>query len=174
MLKLYTLLCFITLGTANAQPPELKLQSNGFEQVDITIPATKNDKLVALTRSWVAELEHRGPDQGKGYDITNVTDNSITVSGYKKNGFYFRDRGEQFMHKIRYTMKITFYESHYTVDFKVMQIFTDNDVPVKYSIPDYFLPDGKLKDGYTELDSSLENTVNNLILSHYNFILNFR
>lgn len=157
-----------------AQPVTMKLSQSGYEPIDISIPSTPNDKLIELTKSWAVERERRNPDFGKRSDITGVTENSITVSGYKKNAFFYRNLGETFIHQIDYAIKIVFKENSYNLTFTVTQIYTDSDVPVKYNIADYFTSNGTLKEGYKELDTSLNKTVNEMVLSHYNFIVNHR
>ncbi|AWH86712.1 hypothetical protein HYN59_17075 [Flavobacterium album] len=167
---MYKLLFLLISVTALAQPPKMELQPYGFDPIEVTIPATPNDKLIEVTKAWVQDYNRRE----KGADITNVTGNSITVSAFKKNGFFYRNRGEAFEHKIRYTLKITFQENRYTLAFNVEDIYADGESLAKYKIPDYFNSSGNLKDGYTDLKPSLERTVNDIVNSHYNFILNFR
>ncbi|MEL1244176.1 hypothetical protein AAEO56_07895 [Flavobacterium sp. DGU11] len=167
---MHKLLFLLFSITALAQPPKMELQPYGFDPVDVSIPATQNDKLVEITKAWVQEYNRRE----KGADVSNVTENTITVSAFKKNGFFYRNRGQAFEHKIRYTMKITFHEDRYTLAFSVDDIYANGDALAKYKIPDYFNSSGVLKDGYTDLEPSLERTVNDIVTSHYNFILNFR
>jgi len=174
MLTRYSfLLIFISL-VAYAQPPKLKLGPGGFDAIDVKIPTSKPEKLVSVTKTWAVERDRRNIDQEKGYDFTDVSDNTITVTGFKKNAFFYNSLGEQFEHRIQYTMKFTFYENRYTMLFTVTQIYTDNNVPVQSALPDYFTGDGILKEGYRNLDTSLENTVNNLVQSHYDALINFR
>jgi len=173
MLKLYAfLLLFTTL--AMAQPPKLELTPRGFEPIEVSIPATQNEKLIEVTKAWALEYNNRGLKEDRGYDASDVTENSITISAFKKNAFYYRERGEAFEHRIRYSMKITFSQNRYTLAFTVNDIYGDSNSLLEYKLPDYFTSEGKLKEGYTGLDTSLEETVNNIVKSHYNFILNFR
>ena len=174
MIKLYTLLCILAFSLANAQPPAMQVSQSGYAPIDVNIPSTSNDKLIELTKQWALERERTSPDRGKGSDITGVTANSITVSGYKRNAFLYRNLGETFEHRIDYAMKIIFKENSYNLTFTVTQIYTDSDVPVKSNIADYFTSDGTLKEGYTEFDKSLNRTVNDMVQSHYNFIISHR
>ena len=174
MLKFYSLFIILISCIASAQPPKMELGAGGFDPIDVSIPATKPEKLVSLTKTWALERQRRRIDQDKGYDFTDVTDNTITVTGFKKNAFYYTNLGEQFEHRIQYTMKFTFYENRYTLLFTVTQIYTDNNTPVQSSLTDYFKSDGTLKEGYTNLDISLETTVNAIVQSHYEALMNFR
>lgn len=174
MLKLHNLFFLLTFGIALAQPPKMKLTPGGFEPITVSIPSTKTDKLVSLTQTWVVERDRRSTDPNKKYDITNVSNNTITVTSFQKNAFYYTDRGEEFEHRIQYTMKFTFYENRYDLTFNIDQIYTDNNVPLKSGISDFFKNDDTLKEGYTDLDTSLERTVNEIVLSHYNALINYR
>ena len=174
MLKPYILFIILISGIASAQPPKIELSEGGFEPIDVTIPASKPEKLVSITKTWALERERRRIDQDKGYDFTNVTDNTITVTGFKKNAFYYTNLGVQYEHRIQYSMKFTFYENRYTLLFTVNQIYTDNDTPVQSSLSDYFKSDGTRKEGYTNLNISLESTVNAIVKSHYEALINFR
>ncbi|KGO93062.1 hypothetical protein [Flavobacterium subsaxonicum] len=174
MLKLYTFVCVLVGVAALAQPPRMELEPNGFAPVQVTIPSIPNEKLVEITKAWAAEYNKYGQRNNRGFDATDVTNNTITISAFKKNAFYYRDRGEAFEHKINYSMKIVFSQNSYSVTFTVNKIFTDSDVELEYNIPNYFTSAGKLKEGYLELDTSLETTVNDIVNSHYNFIVNYK
>lgn len=170
MPKLLTLLCFFAIVTAKAQPPVLEVTQRGFDPVEIQIPSTSNAKLRELSKNWASNLNRLK----KGYDASDVTDNSMVLSAYKKNAFFIRNNGDSFNYAIEYSMKLSFHDTYYTMHFVVDNIYTEQDVLVKYKLPDYFEPDGDLKDGYDELKPSLEKTVNDLALSYYNFIVNYR
>lgn len=167
---MYRLIFLFLAAAALAQPPKMELKPNGFDPIEVAIPATPNEKLIEITKAWAQEANR----SERGADVTEVTENSLTVSAYKRNGFYYRDRGETHNHRIRYSMKITFYENRYTLAFTVNDIYTDGDKLVSYKLPDYFTSEGKIKEGYTDLKPSLERTVNDIVTSHYNFIINFR
>lgn len=167
---MYRLFLFLISFTALAQPPKMELKPYGFDPIDVALPDTPNDKLIEVTKAWAYEFNKREQQ----VDITDVTANSMTVSAYKRNGFYYRSRGEAHEHKIRYTMKIAFYGSRYTLAFTVEDIYADGDALIDYKLPDYFTSAGNLKEGYTDLRESLERTVNDIVTSHYNFMINFR
>ena len=165
-----TLLILFICTTIKAQPPLMELHSNGFDPVEVSIPSIPVELFIKATDTWAYEYNRlKSP-----VDVTNVTANTITISAYKKNAFYYRNRGEAFFYKIHYTMTITFHVNSYTLDFKVGDIYTDGDVLVEYKLPDYFTSSGKLKDGYNMLDESLQKTVNDIVNSHYNFIIKYQ
>lgn len=175
--KLYTLLCFLTFSLANAQPPVVALTSRGFAPITITLPATKNEKLVDVSKAWAAAYNKSRTDGGQsepGADFTDVTENTITISAFKRNAFRYRSTGEEFQFKVRYSMKLVFNQNKYTLTFTTSDIFDENNKLIQYKLTDYFNDDGTVKEGYTGFKESIDDTVNSIILSHYNFILNYR
>lgn len=166
----FKILLFLTTAFATAQPPRMELTPAGFAPITVDIPQTMPEKLVDLTNNWAYEYNLR---QG-GYDATNVTENTITITSNRENAFFYRERGEAFDHEIRYEMHFTFNDGgSYTLNFVIIEIYS-RDKLIDYNIPDYFTSEGRLKEGYEELEPSLETTVNNIVRSHYNYIINFR
>jgi len=165
---LILLFCFIAI-VAKGQP-QLELNAGRFEPVEVSIPSTPNEKLIETSKSWANQFNRTQ----KGADISDVTANSMTISAYKRNAFFIRNNGDTFQYAIRYTMKLKFSGSSYTLQFIVNDIFTDQDILVEYKLPNYYNSDGELKDGYSTIKPSLERTVNDIVGSHYNFLINFR
>lgn len=166
---LLTFICFCCIAM-HAQPPEMELNANGFSPISITIPETTNEKLLSLTKNWTLNY-NRNKD---GADITNVSSNTMTITAYKQNAFYYSNKGETFYHRIKYEMALKFNTNNYSVAFTVTEIYLNNDSLLEYKIPDYFNSDGELKDDYNTLKESMEETVNDIVKSHYNFIINYR
>lgn len=164
------LLSFMLLITCvlQAQPPKLVLTPGGFDPVKVTVPQTPNEKLVELTKQWAAKA-----NQNYDVDLTEVTGNSLTVTSYRNNGFLYRSKGETHEHRIKYQMKFSFSGDFYTVTFSVPEIYNDG-ILLKYTLPNYFDSNGNIKEGYTDLKPSMENTANALVNSHYNFIVNYK
>jgi hypothetical protein len=167
MKNILAIACLFFITVAYSQP-RLELGPAGFPAVKVTIPATTNEKLLELSRNWATEANRRG-----SFDVSNVTENSMTITAVKENAFFYRNRGEAFEHDVKYDMKLAFNQSSYTVAFIVKEIYHDG-VRIESTLPDYFTSDGKLKEDYGDVETSLEATVNNLVKSHYNFIMNFR
>jgi hypothetical protein len=170
MRRLLTLLCFFIIIPAIAQP-RLELTPQGFEPVQADIPATSNEKLLEISKAWAASYNRTNK---KGYDVYDVQQNAMSISALKKNAFFIRNKGETFSYTIRYDIKLTFYGDYYTLKFTVSDIYTDYDNLVEYKLPDYFTSEGELKDGYENLKPSLEKTVNEMVTSYHNYIINFR
>ncbi len=69
-----------------------------------------------------------------------------------------------------YSLKIAFQDDKtYTLHFTVKEIYAEN-VLKKTSVTDFFSPEGKLKDDFTDAKPSLEKTASNIVNSFINFI----
>lgn len=169
MQKLLLILFLFIAKNAIAQP-QMVLMPYGFDPVEVQIPAISQEKFIELSKSWAAEFNRNQ----KGYDISNVTSNSFTITAYKRNAFFYRNLGDSFQYTIRYTMRLSLYDIYYKLTFTVTDIYADDDVLIDYKISDYFTSSGQLKDGYSDIKPSLEKTVNYIVTSHYNAIANYR
>ncbi len=168
MKKLIVIVCIMLSAIVGAQPPQVTLSPSGFDPVDVSVPAMPNERFIDLSKNWALESYKRG-----GYDITEVTANSLTISATERNAFFYRNKGEGFDHDVRYDMKITFYGNRYTAQFIVKQIFADN-IQIKSTLGDFFDSNGNPKEGFNDVKPSMEFTVNKVLRSYYNFVTNFR
>ncbi|RWX01039.1 hypothetical protein [Flavobacterium cerinum] len=169
MQKLLPILCLFIAGIAIAQP-QMVLMPYGFDPVEVQIPSISQEKFIELSKSWAAEF-NRGQ---KGYDVSDVTSNSLTITAYKRNAFFYRNLGETFQYTIRYSMKLNSYGTYYKLVFTITDIYANDDVLINYKIPDYFSSSGQLKDGYSDIKPSLEKTVNYIAASHYSAIASYK
>jgi hypothetical protein len=78
MRRCLLILCLFIAGTAIAQP-QMVLMPYGFDPVEVQIPAISQEKFIELSKSWAAEFNRNQ----KGYDVSDVTSNSLTISAYK-------------------------------------------------------------------------------------------
>ena len=170
MTKLTLLITLLTFGLLQAQPPQIELTPNGLSPVTVTIPSITPEQFAELSKAWVTELTR----SGLKFDISNVSGSSLTISGMKKNAFIYRDRGETHHHKAKLVMKVDFTDTSYTLAMTMPEIYADNDQILKYTLPDYFNAGGTIKEGYDDLEKSVEATANDIALNYYNFIINFK
>lgn len=167
--RLMLLLCLVCSLLAFAQPPSLTLGPQGFEPVTVSIPPAEAKKLMAVTKAWATEHQR----SSERVELSNVSGNSLTITVYKQNAFFYRDRGETFYHNIKLLMNVEFRDTSYNFDVSVPEIYSEEGRLLKYRIPDYFTDDGTLKEGYDGLKESLEVTVNKIAANYYNFLVNY-
>jgi len=159
-LKIALLFCVFI---SSAQP-KLEMTPQGFKPVEMDTPNKSLHKLLQLSKTWAANYNK------KGYDVFDVTENSLTIEALSENAYYYWNLGVKYSYDIKYTLKIVFEENQkYTLTFTVKEIHT-NAVQAKTTIADFFTPEGNLKEDFKDVQPSLENTVNQIVKSYTNFI----
>lgn len=143
----------------------LELQPQGFPSVTIKRPPVPEDKLIEAVRNWVATYNEKNQ---YGYDITEVSNAGMTIDAYKRNAFYYRNRGELYQHRIRYTMRLEFGET-IKIQFSVKEVYAQKNLTT-LQVSDFFLPDGRLKDDYLDAKPSLEKTTNSILNNFVDFM----
>ena len=139
----------------------VEVTPNGINpnQIQETIPPMTDERFMELSQMWIAEFS-RGES-----NITEVTSNSLTIDAMRDNAFLYRNKGETFLHNIKYQLKISKNGDTYTSSIKILEIYA-RKVLLESTIADYFLPKGNLKEGFEEVKPSLERSLN-IILNSY-------
>lgn len=159
----YALTLLVTFATT-AQPA-LELTPQGFSPITIESPNKPPEKLIEAAAAWAPYYNK------KGYDVYDVTANSLSIDARKDNAYFYRNLGERYDYNIRYSLKVVFNaDKTYTLSFSVKDIFA-KEVLVQTTISDFFTPEGKLKEDFLEVKPSLENTANKIIKSFAEFIV---
>jgi len=162
-MKQLTIFFFLLCASLKAQPV-VELQPQGFLPLTFETPAKPFDKLLEASRSWAAFYNK------KGYDVFDVTENSLSISARKDYAYIDRNIGVTYDYNITYTLKAVFQKDHtYTLTFVVNEIYA-NEVLTKTTVADFFLPDGSVKRDFEEDKESLEKTAERIIKSYSNFI----
>jgi len=161
MKKYIALLLIFCASPAFAQI-NLELTPQGFPSFTIARPKVPDDKLIESVRNWVATYNEKNQ---YGYDVTEVSEAGMTIDAYKRNAFYYNNRGEIYQHRIRYTMRLEFSSDNIKTSFAVKEIYAHKNL-LELEVVDFFLPDGRLKDDYRDAKPSLEKTAN-LILNNF-------
>ena len=160
LLKITLFFC-MTISLAQTK---LEMTPKGFATIEIETPNRPINNLIELSKEWAPYYNTNG------FDVFNVTENSLTIEAVNENAYFYRNLGVQYFYDIKYSLKIEFKENQkYTLLFTVKDIYMDA-VEIKTTIPDFFTPEGKLKEDFKDVKPSLENTVNNIIKSYVNFI----
>ncbi|KOS06246.1 hypothetical protein AM493_09540 [Flavobacterium akiainvivens] len=162
--------CLVSAISMRAQPAEAQVSNRGIEPFETAMPAMLPERFIDITKAWAQAFTRKDG----GYTASDVTANSITISAFKKNAFRYQNTGETVENKIRYSLVISFTQSSYTLKFVVSDIYGDNDVLLTYKLPNYYKPDGTLKEGYDGLETSLKATINEIVQSHYSYVVNYK
>lgn len=163
----FTLNIFLFFCTALAFAQSgFEMTSRGFAPIVLTKPNKPNENLIEASKSWAAFYNKQG------YDVYDVTESALKIDGLKKNAYLFRNLGETFSYDITYTLSVVFNaDKTYKLQFSVKQIYLKG-TPVKTTIPDFFTSDGNLKEDFSDVKPTLEDTANKIAISFSNFIQN--
>jgi hypothetical protein len=170
MKLLYAIIVILGAYIGKAQPQAAQIEQGIVAPFSSDMPEMKPERFIDITKAWA----HAFTRSEGGYDASNVSGNTITISAFKRNAFRYQNTGETVENKIRYSLVITFTPNSYTLKFVISDIYGDNDVLLKYKLPDYYKSDGTLKDGYDGLETSLRATVDDVVQSHYTYVANYK
>jgi len=163
MKRVFLFLLLICLSQSYAQS-FTEMTPEGFAAVEFKTPAKTIEKLIELSKSW-APLYNKD-----GFDVSHVTENSLTISALKLTACYYYNIGVRYDYNVRYSLKIVFQkDGKYTLTFKANEFYA-NEVLTKTTVADFFTPDGKLKNDFKDVKPTLEITVDRIIKSYVNFI----
>lgn len=165
MKKLLPILFFFCLFDGFAQA-EMQLTPQGFASITIPKPEKTPEKLIEHSKNWAAYFNQNNEDP---YDVYALTENALSIDGFKDNAYFYRNRGEVFQQKIKYALKIEFVENICQMTFVVKEIYAQK-ILIKTTVADFFTPEGELKDDFKEAKTSLEKTANAIIQSFSNYI----
>ena len=158
------ILLFFIIGTLSAQNT-LEMMPRGFAPITLSAPNKPLEKLIESATAWAPYYNK------KGYDVYDVSANSITIDAWKDNAYFYRNLGERYDYNIKYSLKVVFNsDKTYTLTFAVKDIYA-KEVLVKTTVADFFTPEGKLKEDFLDVKPSLENTANKIVKSFAEFIV---
>ncbi|OYU80570.1 MAG: hypothetical protein CFE23_08805 [Flavobacterium sp. BFFFF1] len=156
MKKLFTaaLICFCTLLFAQ---PKMELTASGFSSMEFPMPDVPLENLIETAKGWASNYNRNG------YDVYDEKPNMLKIDAVKENGFYYMNRGQKFVFKIKYTLAIVFEAKVYKLSFAVKEIYGKDDTAVKSGISGYFTNEGQLKEGFDDVKPSLEYTAERIV-----------
>lgn len=148
-----------------AAQTDVELTPQGFATLELKTPNKPVDKLIQSSKSWAAYFNK------KGYDVSEVTENSIIIQAKILNAYYTYNVGVKYNYDIEYLLKIEFQSTKtYTVSISVKEIYTEN-IALKTTVANFFTSDGKVKNDFKDAKPSLENSINKVLKSYTNFIV---
>lgn len=156
------LLLFFGILTTQAQS-KIELTPQGFPSVEINAPQRPLEELIDASKAWAPYFNKIG------YDITEVTTNSMLIEAKYENAYHYYNVGVKYNCDIRYSLKIAFADGKCAMKFTVKEIYGENQL-LKTTVADFFTADGKVKDDFRDAKPSLENTANRILKSFANFI----
>jgi hypothetical protein len=166
-MKTLYLITLLTISTLlNAQElPKLNLTNKGVSPIIINVDSTNAQQLYKRSLDWINDV-YKNPKSVVKADITNE---KLRVNGVAKNAYFFKSLGMKTEFDIEYTLDLEFKDNRFRLTYTVESVYFSNE---KSSFPynEYFNNEGELRKSYKDVKPSLEKTMNDLVLSIYDFI----
>lgn len=157
-----TLLFWIVASSAQVK---LEMTPKGFLPLEMDMPNQPIHQLIEQSKEWARYYNQ------KGADVFDVTENSLTIEARYENAYYYWNLAVKYNFDIKYSLKIVFGENQkYTLTLIVKEIYTDK-VLLKTTVADFFTSEGKLKEDFKDVKTSLEKTANRIVNSYITFII---
>lgn len=163
------LLLFLLFSAACFSQPTVTVANGTLPDIDAKLPNVDTKKFKDLTKAWITEVQR----SGETLEVSNISSGSLTISGYKRNAFYYRERGETHWQNAKVVMQVSFTSTLMTIKITLPELYTKEGTPLKFTLP-YYYANGKLKEGYDGLETSLEENLTKVVRSYYNFIVNYQ
>lgn len=156
----------VLFSTFSLAQTQMEMTPKGFAPVTFATPDKPIEKLIEVTKAWAPYYNK------KGYDITEVTTHSVTIDALREYACFYYNRGDRFDYNIRYALRIVFNDNKTcTVSFSANEFYAKQTL-TETTVADFFLPDGRLKEEFTDVKPSLEYTAGKIVTSFVNFISN--
>lgn len=158
---------FISITISQAQEiPLLKLTKNGVIPVTIEIENLTSNNIYNKTLSWVNANYLNPKDAIK----ENIENSKLKVEGFKRRAWWYKSMGIKNYNHMFYTIEVEFKNEAFIFNYEVGDFFMDEGNSAQYDYKMFFKKDGSVRKQYTDAVTTLEYTMNELLLSLYNSI----
>lgn len=165
-MRLVFLFVFLGVFALVSGQQRLEMTPKGFAPVNLVKPKVPNDKIIEHIRSWVSDFNKSGKYP---YEVYSVTPNSLKIDAFRQNAFFYQNKAETFQHRIKYTIAIDLLDDGMRYDFKVIEIWGD-DQKLETTLASFYNSSGKIKSDFPDVKPSLEKTVNYILLSFEDYM----
>lgn len=146
--------------------PQLKLTKDGVAPVFITIEEYNAPIIYDKALMWVNENYLNPKDAIK----ENIENTEIKVEGFKRRAWWYKSMGIKNYNHMFYTIEVVFNDDGFEFKYNVGDFFIDEGPSAQYDYRMFFKKDGTIRKQYTDAVTTLEFTMNDLLLSLYNSI----
>jgi len=163
LLTITFLISGITLGQ---NIPELKLTRDSVEPIIVKTDSLTKSEIYKKALNWVQEA-YKNPDKVLKANIANE---KIRIDGFASNAWWYKSMGIKQSYNMEYTVEIGFKDGRYRFEYTIGQFYIDGGQKVLYGYKTFFKKSGEIRKSYKDAVPSLEQTMNDLSLSFYNYV----
>jgi hypothetical protein len=144
--------------------PKLKLTPTGVEPIVVATDSLKATDLYKKALNWVQET-YKNPDMVLKAKIENE---KIRIEGFQSEAWWFKSLGMKMYIDMKYTVEIAFKDGKYKFEYTIGQ-FSNKGSDVLYDYTSFYKKNGEVRSMYSDAVVSIEETMNNLSLSFYDY-----
>lgn len=145
--------------------PKLKLTPSGVEPIVVTAENMSAADIYKKSLEWVQET-YKNPDEVLKANIENK---KIRIEGFSPDALSFKNM-VVVTWGISYTLEISFKDGKCRYDYRINHFNGEDGGEVKITYANFYKKNGDIRKTYIPAVSSLENTINDLLLNYYNYI----
>lgn len=145
---------------------QLKLTPSGVEPIVVEVDDLNASDLYKKAQNWVQET-YKNPDKVLKANIENE---KIRVSGFASNALWFKTLGIRHDSDMEYSIEISFKDGKYRFEFIIVQFYAKNGQQEMYNSSSFYKRNGDVRKTYIDAIPSLEQTMNSISLSFYNYV----
>ena len=160
------LFCLTTFVSFAQEIKQLKLTPLGVEPMVIEIEGIKASDTYQKALNWVKET-YKTPDKVLKAQIENK---KIRIDGFARNAWWNKSMGLKNSYNMDYTIEISFKDGKYRFGFIIGEFSIDTGQKTAFGYSTFFKKSGEVRKAYKDAVPSLENTMNSLANSFYNYI----
>jgi hypothetical protein len=146
--------------------PELKITNNGVQQITISVENFTANEIYDKALIWV-KANYTDPKK----DIKeNIENEFLKIEGFKRKALYYKSMGIKNYNHMLYNIEFTFFDGSFNVNYNILQFYMNEGIKTQYDYRMFFNKDGTVRKKYKDAVPSLDFTMNQLLLSFYNFL----
>jgi len=145
---------------------ELKLTIHGVESVQLHFNNLTTNQIYERSLMWVEETFVNAKDVLN----ENIENEKIKIAGFAEKAWWYKSMGLKNYNHMQYTVQLYFNNNQVTFNYLVGQFYMLEGPKTQYDYRMFFKKDGSIRKQYPEAVSSLELTMNTLLVSYYNYI----
>lgn len=146
--------------------PQLKLTVNGVEPIVVKTQDLNKTAIYNKTLAWV-NTNYLDP---KNAIKENSVNTKIKVEGFKRRAWYYKSMGIKNYNHMLYTIEVVCNDGDFEFNYLIGDFFIDEGQSAQYDYKMFFKKDGSVRKQYIEAIPSIEKTMNELLISLYNYI----
>ncbi|MFD1294678.1 SHOCT domain-containing protein [Lutibacter holmesii] len=165
--QILLVISFLISGIIFSQDiPQLKLTKTGVAPIELEFEKLNSTDIYNKTMLWVQETFKNPKDALK----ENLINEKIKLQGFQHNAWWYKSMGIKNVNHMQYTVQINIKNNNVLFEYTVGEFYIFEGPEAQYDYRMFFKKDGSTRKQYVDAVTSLELTMNKLLVSYYNYI----